>query len=496
VGNGLIDSSAAENLVGYAAYGAGRSAALQPLVEQFAVPLFDDGETLRTPEGIAFEGDEDEFGAPKAEREQVPARDLPRSLELSYYDPSRDFQTGQMRASAASSGGIEEAVELPAALQADRAKAITQTSLARRWAQRDKLALRLPPDRLGVLPGSTVFVGGSAWRVDEAVVEELVVRLSLSRAWSSVVSAPADSGRFLPAPDQIAAPTSLVVLDLPDLGIGRHDVPTLQVAACQPTAGWRPVPIEVTTGGEVRTIASASAEAVIGTALTSLDDASVDVELADPEHWLESRDDDALRNGANLAALGSELIQFASAVPIGPSRFRLGGLLRGCRGTEWAMSSHALGEPFVLISPASLQEILLPPLALGTSVSIMARGLADDNAIPIERTVTGEAMRPPSPIDLQAVSAPDGALSLTWTRRSRLGWMWPAGTEVPLGENSEKYRVTLEGSAGTLTFEVSEPQIAIPAQALTGMTGTITISVVQIGDFAESRPATVSLTLG
>jgi len=408
-----------------------------------------------------------------------------------------NVQQGQMRASAASSGGIDETVELPAALSADRAKALAETSLARRWAQRDRLVLRLPPDRINVAPGTTVMVGGADWRVEEAAVEELVVRVGLSRAWETLASAPADSGAHLPAPDQIAAPTTLVVLDLPDLGFGRHDVPTLQVAGCQPSAGWKPIPIEVASGGEVRTIASASAEAVIGSALTVPgDEGAVDIELADPEHWLESRDAAAMANGANLAVLGSELIQFASALPIGPQRFRLTGLLRGCRGSEWAMNSHAVGEPFVLISPGSLQEIALPPLALGTSISIKARGLADYDAQPIERILTGEAMKPPSPVSLVAETAADGGLSVAWVRRSRAGWLWPANEEPPLGESTEKYRLTVVGSAGILTFEVLEPQIFIPTDALTGMAGTVTISVVQVGDFAESRPATSSITLG
>jgi hypothetical protein len=74
--------------------------------------------------------------------------------------------------------------------------------------------------------------------------------------------------------------------------------------------------------------------------------------------------------------------------------------------------------------------------------------------------------------------------------------MWPEGSDVPLGESVEKYRVTVEGSATTAAFEAFEPRMIIPADALAGMTGTVIISVVQIGDYAESRPATVSLTLG
>ncbi len=158
------------------------------------------------------------------------------------------------------------------------------------------------------------------------------------------------------------------------------------------------------------------------------------------------------------------------------------------------MASHGSNETFVLIRPGTLQEIALPPSAIGASISIRPRGLADDDAQPIEGVVTGEAMRPPSPVDLQAEVQGDGALSLAWTRRSRLGWAWPSA-DPPLGESAERYRVTVQGSAGTLTLAASEPQALISADSLNGMTGSVTIAVVQIGDFAESRPLTATITL-
>lgn len=92
-----------------------------------------------------------------------------------------------------------------------------------------------------------------------------------------------------------------------------------------------------------------------------------------------------------------------------------------------------------------------------------------------------------SPVDLRAEIQVDGALSLAWTRRSRLGWSWP-GDEPPLGENSERYRVTVEGSAATLTVQAQEPAVLISSDSLGGMTGTVTVIIVQLGDFAESRP--------
>jgi hypothetical protein len=92
---------------------------------------------------------------------------------------------------------------------------------------------------------------------------------------------------------------------------------------------------------------------------------------------------------------------------------------------------------------------------------------------------------------LLAESTGDGGLSLSWTRRSRLGWSWPSGAKVPLGESVEKVRVAVD----TLTFEVFEPRIVIPPDELTGLSGSITIRVVQVGDFAQSRPLVTIVTI-
>jgi len=107
--------------------------------------------------------------------------------------------------------------------------------------------------------------------------------------------------------------------------------------------------------------------------------------------------------------------------------------------------------------------------------------------------VTGEAMRPPSPVDLRAEVQADGALSLEWTRRSRLGWN--SSGEPPLGESSERYRVTVQGSAATLTVQAQQPAVLISADSLGGMTGSVTITVIQQGDFAESRPAIATVEI-
>jgi hypothetical protein len=55
--------------------------------------------------------------------------------------------------------------------------------------------------------------------------------------------------------------------------------------------------------------------------------------------------------------------------------------------------------------------------------------------------------------------------------------------------------VTVQGSTATLTLAANEPRTLVSADGLNGMTGLVTITVVQIGDFAESRPVTATITL-
>ena len=158
---GTIDCAAVDPIGGYAAYGSNRKAAVAPLIAHFAIPLCDNGVLLKTPNAApTIAAGPDELGCgpvdgvtPERELSQIPASELPRALSLGYYDATRDFQTSQMRAAAGSAGGVEEAIELPAVLSAEQAKALAETSIARRWAERGRLVLRLSPDRLAMEPG-------------------------------------------------------------------------------------------------------------------------------------------------------------------------------------------------------------------------------------------------------------------------------------------------------------------------------------------------------
>ena len=216
------------------------------------------------------------------------------------------------------------------------------------------------------------------------------------------------------------------------------------------------------------------------------------VELLNDARWLEPRSDAALVSGANLAALGDELLQFGRVQPLGDRRFRLSRLLRGRRGTEWAAASHQPGERFVLIEAESLVSLEAPAAAVGTEARVLASGLGDGaEAVAEVRTLSAEGLRPPMPVHLRATRLADGDIAISWVRRSRAGWSWLSGADAPLGEEQEAYRLVLSGAGFERTAVLNSPYYTYTSaqQAADGLSGALAVAVTQLGTAAHSRPA-------
>jgi len=145
---------------------------------------------------------------------------------------------------------------------------------------------------------------------------------------------------------------------------------------------------------------------------------SVEVQLIDDAQWLSSCDDATLAAGANLALVGDELVQFADAEAIGPGTFRLSKLLRGRFATEGSTATHSSGELFLLIEPASLQSVALPPSARGAVVTATYHGA--EGGVSASLMVDGRSLRTGLFIDgekvvggrVSAISSPAGGLTV------------------------------------------------------------------------------------
>ena len=146
-----------------------------------------------------------------------------------------------------------------------------------------------------------------------------------------------------------------------------------------------------------------------------------------------------------------------------------------------------------MVGDGNSATLSLPPWVKGATASaVPANGFGD----PVAAVVGGEALRPPAPVHFAGGLDSSGNLSLDWIRRSRNGWAWLDEVDVPLGESTEQYRVTIAGSAGLVEAVSLVPNIAIPASALAAAgAGAAIVEVRQVGDFAASRPASISIIL-
>ena len=224
--------------------------------------------------------------------------------------------------------------------------------------------------------------------------------------------------------------------------------------------------------------------------------ATLDVELVSADFELTSVAAEALATGANRALLGPEVIQFADAVWLEGSLWRLRGLLRGRGGTEEAaQAGHAAGTPFVLLDG---QAVAVDPAKLDPTdaISLAAIGLADDEPVIAPIANPGLTLRPLTPVHPRVQPSAGGGLILRWTRRARGAWTWPDGIETPLSEQAEAYTVGLGDTAQpALRWELAQPRLELSAATLAQLSSEHPgqpLWVRQVGSFAQSDP--LSLT--
>ena len=440
--------------------------------------------------------------------DRIAAAAIPDVVALAYNDTGRDYLVGTQRARRDSVSRRETRIDLPAALSASGAKALAEARLSRLWAERSRATVSLPWRALPIVPGDRVAVPGlsGVWRVARATFEAMVVRLDLVlERPGSAFAVVGDSGRNRAQLDLPHGPTSLQVLDLPQLSDTPETTAYVAVAANGATGGWRRASLMTSIdGGATYADAGTTAfPAVIGQTVTPLVGGeatlidrinTVEVQLIHAGLTLNDADDAMLLAGANLAMIGAEAIQFGRATPLGAGRWQLTDLWRGRRGTEWAAVTRASALPFALIDAVALAR--LSSAASQTGVQVMAIGVGDPSGVvALGPSSVGASIRPLSPVGLSA-SASGADLTINWTRRSRDGWRWRDAVDVPIGEENERYRVTKTVSGRPeLSIDVLIPKwtytSAERAADLAAGAATATIVVSQIGAGGISRSASI-----
>lgn len=445
----------------------------------------------------------DSFGGTSGSsaRRQADLREVPEGLR--YYDLTRDFQAGLQRADGRARPGRSRIIEFPGALEAEAARTLANKAAERATWGHERTSWRLPELDPSLSPGQVVRVPGKKglWRIDSWEWRETGVELELLRVpHGPARSQSADAGSSLPKPDLAVSPTLLDAFELPWDGQGSSAQRQAFAAASSVSAGWTGAALFAEQAGALEPIgATGRQRSMIGQLATALAPsqsalidrfASFELELAAADFVLAGSDAAGLATGANRALVGEEMIQFANAVRIGASRWRVSALLRGRGGTEgMAAQGHAAGVRFVLLNSAPLA---LDPTLIGHAGTIAANGLADLAPVLAPITMAGATLRPLTPVHASHRQLPDGSLALSWTRRARGAWEWRDLVDTPLVEEAERYLVGLgDPQAPALQWEVVEPSLELAPALLATITADHAgkpFWVRQIGSFSASDP--------
>lgn len=514
---GLLNGADDDAVSGYSASGPTVADAMEPLISAYGMRLRPrpDGLTLDSSITAGSEIGPHSFLSrvngenvvPMTSAKQAAAL-VPHSLSIRHYDAKRDYQAGLQRASRPGAGRQQAQIDLPAVISAAQAKSLAASRTAALWKGRTSLEVICGWRELARTPGSVTSLANvrGLWKIETLHWEKMAVKLSLRQiAAGPSISVSASSGSVVHQSDAPHGPTRLLLADLPGLGDSPATAPAVAAAAAGASTGWRRASLSVEEGDEIIGIGQTAAPAVMGMSLSApavagsslFDDMSVlDVELLAPDMILAGASDDALLRGTNLCLLGQELLQFGRAVQLGPRQYRLSRLLRGRRGTEWAMATHAIGEDFLLIEADALVTVPDAYVRAGSTLTLLALGLGDLEPAQAQLGVVGTALKPPSPVHLTVAADAAGNRIVQWTRRSRAGWTWMDHVDVPLGEEFERYRLrVLAGETMLRTIETAVPEFSYSAAmaAEDSAAGSLTVEVIQVGARGASAPTRTTL---
>ncbi len=183
------------------------------------------------------------------------------------------------------------------------------------------------------------------------------------------------------------------------------------------------------------------------------------------------------------------MLQFVEAVLVAPETYELSLRLRGQQGTDGIMPAvWPVGSQVVLLD-RSLAQIDLALSARGLArhyrIGATGRGYSDPNVVMKVAAFDGIGLRPYPVAHLKANRLLSGDLAASWVRRTRIdGDSWQS-SEVPLGEDGERYLLrVVQGAAIVFEANVTAPDwtFTATAQSLAGVSGAFTLSVAQVSD--------------
>lgn len=440
--------------------------------------------------------------------------DLPKSVFVNYTDPALDYQPNDV--SAIRQHGNAQAsttLQLPVVMDDIKAREIASAQLFAAWLERDRAEISVPRSYAWLDPTDVLTVQGITYRATQVDAtpygpQKMALTRMLPTMWGGGGGNPG-TGSGNPGGQEIALKqlTRLSMLDIPYI-----DDAGYQSVAWAAVCGYdRPewpgcLLYKSTDGTNFEDVVDTTGADTLGVTTTTLgsfaggnvfdETNSVTVTLAGGAGDLESATRAEVLAGANEAVIGDEIVQFRTATLVSAGTYMLSGLLRGRRGTEWAIGTHATGERFVLLPAQIRVDMARTDLDVAETWAAATLGSTLTDAVQQTMTWTGRALLPYSPVKLAAGKVGND-WTLSWTRRARINGDWVDWFDVPLDEVAERYVVNVytSGSYATVagTVDASTTSATITAAQQTTWFGspqsTLYWGVAQVGQIGPGYEA-------
>lgn len=358
-------------------------------------------------------------------------RVLPGEVDVQYIDGSADYQlqrASQRQRLIQHPLPTTLSIDIPLTLTSVEARNIAIRELYEAHTNRRTVRLVLPPKYIELEEQDVITID-----VDGEIYSVLVTKINrganfLMEVEGLVESAslyefdpPADEGAIDPPFTKIYAPPDLglVVLDIPPMTPTDAGMNGFYVGVIEPFPEdvWRGAIIQVSEAGDVdeeyRSVGFAEQQCAMGKTLTDLpdrpvgvwfDDDTVDVFLLRDDVELESYSKQEALRGLGWCMIGDEKIAYQTAEKLDTYTWRLTGLIRGLKGTGWAIpDNNDNPRRFVRLWRGQLTPVELDRSLVGKQLYVRAIAFGDDGdrSYPQPLTFTNSMGRPRAPINLR-----------------------------------------------------------------------------------------------
>lgn len=396
-----------------------------------------------------------------------------RDARIHFIDAGNDYQLGVASARDRQAETVR-VLDVNAPIVMDRSFAkLTVDRLMMRTLESDiSLNFELAGTRLDVEVGDLI----SLPNIEELWQVEMLDGLTTQRVKARRVGDPILLPNTGPTPETPVTPNwsakpIVFALDIP----GDYNGPLVGV-------GLDPFSISEVSGPDYSVTVESSAR--IGALLTDLPsgpigrwDTANKIDVFLPSVALSSLTDSAIYEGNNRFAVetatGWEILQAAKAELTAPSTYRLSRLLRGQNGSDGDMQDIIPSGARVVWLGAGWGDLPLTDSLIGESVPITATAAGRESDI-LSHLYKGNHLRPLSPVHVK-MTEQNGQTTISWTRCTRIdGDSW-AGLDVPLGEETELYRVQLWADGAV----IAEHETTKASLRLTDIQDADTVSIAQ-----------------